>query len=133
MHLYEPLAGAVFAAAALVCFVSAFLMAWRALQLEDALHVAFAVMLLGLGVALVYETFAVWTELEPTISRLTSLLFLRDPVLWLLFYAGACLLGGALAEHFTALGRHTHWTIPLLGVVMFTAGAVVSRLTGWLP
>ena len=60
---------------------------------------------LGLTLLGTYETIAVWTRQEPTISLVTSYAFLQHPV----------------------------WGYVVVGLLMFAIGALVTHLTHWTP
>jgi hypothetical protein len=123
-------AAASYLLSALVLGVAALLFAAQAWMDRDVLRGALALILLGLGFALAYESYAVRRVRgapHPTIARLAGMAFLQHPVAWLLILVGLMGLAGALVIHFTSLVSFQPWTL-VLALAAYAAGAPLAVL-----
>lgn len=132
--MIRPLSALAFAAAALILLAVAALYAVRGLQLRDPLRVAFGVIALGFALALAYETSAITTGADPTISAIVADEFARHPGVYLVIFLPLMLLAGGLAAHFTLRAPSpTWWLVVATGAVAYVGGAVLVDRLGLLP
>jgi hypothetical protein len=142
----SPVAAGIFAFTALVLVVFAAVVLLRATARPDpllALKVALAGMSLVLALALAYETFALATRRVPTISTLVDRIFVSQPVVWVVVFAGVMFVIGLFAIHFTrfagqgtpvvglerAFAANGLFWVAALAVLLVLAAVAVIRLS----
>jgi len=128
--MIRPLSILAFGVGALILLVVAVLYVARGLQLRDPLRLSFAIIALGFAVALAYETAAITTGVDPTISAIVADEFARHPGVYLAIFLPLMLLAGGLSAHFTLRApRPEGWLVVTGALVAYLGGAgLVARL-----
>ena len=126
MDRHRTTAAAVYSGAALVLALAALSFGAQGYLVGDVLRAPLALILLGLALALAYESHAVRhgraAHLHPTIARVAGLEFLQHPAAWLVVLVGLMGLAGALVIHFTSLLRFQPWVLGV-AVAAYAGGA----------
>jgi hypothetical protein len=128
----DQVGAVVFAAATLVLGMIAIANTVGFLVSHDFFYASIAMLATGFGLALAYETVALWTDAMPTISRITAQQFEANRATWLIVLIGVMLVTGNVVVDFRVLTRLRGWLVAG-GLAGLIAGAVVAIWTNWLP
>ncbi len=99
---------------------------------HDYFYAAIALLAVGFGLALAYETVALWTGVMPTISRITAQQFEANRMTWIVVMVGVMLVTGNLVVDFRVLTRLRGWLVAV-SLAGLAIGAVIAIWTNWLP
>ena len=113
---------------AVVLFAGATYSFLRAWLLKEELRISLGLILVGFGLALLYEVRAIdgITPSSLPIARLVAGLFLRHPFPCWLIMSLTCVVAGALTVHFTHIGQFEPLPI-LLALIAFIVGALADQ------
>lgn len=127
----DQLSAVVFAVAVGIILVVAGLILLQAWLHRDPLRGSLVVILVGLAVALLYESYALWTG-ALTISKIAAQQFQDHPGQWLAALIVAMLLLGGVVVDFVYRSRRM-WLVLSGGAAASVVGGLVAYFTGWVP
>ncbi len=141
MDQHRTTAAWTWGVAALILVLAAARFSVQGFQQMSLLHLALALILLGLAAALLYEADALRqpradpADPDPTIGRVAGLAFLQHPWAWLVVLVGVMALAGALIIHFTS-SNGVLFSVLGFSIVAYVAGGlavatVAARFKLW--